>query len=74
MISDASDSDSNKGKRFKQVFGTRWLSFEGSLEAVLANYSSLSSVLAKLYIRKKPGLIKISFNVTDLCTFKDISE
>ena len=58
VISDASDSDSNKGKRFKQVFGTRWLSFEGWLEAVLANYSSLSSVLASNTSGKSQGLLK----------------
>ena len=58
VLSDASDSDSNKGKRFKQVFGTRWLSFEGSLEAVLANYSSLLSVLASDTSAKSQGLLK----------------
>ena len=33
-----------QSSRFKQVFHTRWLSFEGSVDAMVTNYSSLISV------------------------------
>lgn len=36
--------ESESCTRFKQVFHTRWLSFEGSVQAVVDNYSSLVSV------------------------------
>ena len=36
--------DANRS-RFKQVFHTRWLSFEGSVDAILENYEALVSVL-----------------------------
>ena len=39
-------NDSSWTQRFQQVLGTRWLSFEGSLEALLANYSVLLTVLS----------------------------
>lgn len=31
-------------KKFKEVFHTRWLSFDGALQALLQNYSSLVSL------------------------------
>ncbi|CAC5363056.1 unnamed protein product [Mytilus coruscus] len=33
--------------RFKQVFHTRWLSFDGSVSAICDNYSSLLSILSE---------------------------
>ena len=34
----------NNCKKFKEVFHTRWLSFDGSLQALLQNYNSLVSL------------------------------
>ena len=51
-------NDSSRTQRFQQVFGTRWLSFEGSLEALLANYSALLTVLSGDKSAKGQGLLK----------------
>ena len=40
-----------QSSRFKQVFHTRWLSFEGSVSAMVSNYSSLISV----FLEEKSG-------------------
>ena len=34
----------SRSKKFKEVFHTRWLSFDGALQALLQNYSSLVSL------------------------------
>ncbi|KAJ8303661.1 LOW QUALITY PROTEIN: hypothetical protein KUTeg_018771 [Tegillarca granosa] len=44
--------------RFKQVFATRWLSFEGSVHAVVRNYSSLISVFLEENSAKALSLYK----------------
>lgn len=48
----------SKASRFKQVFHTRWLSFEGSVKAVVTNYSALLSVLQEDKRAKSLGLLK----------------
>ncbi|XP_053385860.1 zinc finger protein 862-like [Mercenaria mercenaria] len=49
--------------RFKQVFHTRWLSFEGSVRAVCDNYTSLLSVLSEDKGARAQGLLKSVSNV-----------
>ncbi|KAG1673887.1 Zinc finger protein 862 [Nymphon striatum] len=44
--------------RFKLVFHTRWLSFEGSVRAVCENYSPLVSVLSEDKGARAQGLLK----------------
>lgn len=44
--------------RFKQVFATRWLSFEGSVSAVVKNYSALLSVFLQENSAKALSLYK----------------
>ncbi|XP_053408053.1 zinc finger protein 862-like [Mercenaria mercenaria] len=44
--------------RFKQVFHTRWLSFEVSVRPICENYSPLISVLAEDKGAKAQGLLK----------------
>jgi len=41
------NGDNPKGKRFRQVFATRWLSFEGAITALIENYSGLVSVFVE---------------------------
>lgn len=45
ILFESGDVSSAKGRRFVQVFATRWLSFEGSLNALLANYPALVTLL-----------------------------
>ncbi|XP_071121930.1 zinc finger protein 862-like [Mytilus edulis] len=44
--------------RFKQVFHTRWLSFDGSVSAICENFSSLLSVLSEDKGAKAQGILK----------------
>ncbi|XP_076348021.1 E3 SUMO-protein ligase KIAA1586-like [Tachypleus tridentatus] len=45
-------------KRFKEIFHTRWLSFEGAADALLSNYSSLVSVFMEETSGKALSLYK----------------
>lgn len=48
----------SKEKKFREVFHTRWLSFEGSVDAILKNYSSLVSVFLEETSGKALSLYK----------------
>ena len=55
--------------RLQQVFHTRWLSFEGSVQAVVVNYASLVSVFiednsAKALVMHKPITTSYKFLYT----------
>jgi hypothetical protein len=72
--------ESKKTTRFKQVFHTRWLSFEGSVKTVCDNYGELLSVLSEDKGAKAQGLLKgistykflhVSFFLADV--LKDLS-
>jgi len=45
VLYEAGDVTSEKGRRFVQVFATRWLSFEGSLTALITNMPALICLL-----------------------------
>ncbi|XP_076308476.1 zinc finger protein 862-like [Tachypleus tridentatus] len=45
-------------KRFKEIFHTRWLSFEGAVDSLLSNYSSLVSVFMEETSGKALSLYK----------------
>ena len=51
-------SCSGKSSKFKEVFHTRWLSFEGSVDAMVSNYNSLVSVFLEEKSGKAPSLHK----------------
>ena len=55
-------SSTGASLRFKQVFHTRWLSFEGSVRAVCDNYSPLVSVLSEDQGARAQGLLKCISN------------
>ena len=44
--------------KLKQIFHTRWLSFDGALKALITNYSALLSVLHAEKSAKSAGLLK----------------
>ena len=50
--------DSASRSRFKEVFHTRWLSFEGAVDAILQNFSALVSVLLEENSGKALSLYK----------------
>ncbi|XP_050414121.1 zinc finger protein 862 isoform X2 [Patella vulgata] len=50
--------NADSGTRLKQISNTRWLSFEGSVTALLRNYSSLITVLLEDNSPKTVGLLK----------------
>jgi hypothetical protein len=50
--------DQKQKLKLKQIFHTRWLSFDGALQAVIVNYSSLLSVLLADKSAKAAGLVK----------------
>ncbi|KAK6168081.1 hypothetical protein SNE40_021979 [Patella caerulea] len=61
---------SENGTRFKQISGTRWLSFDGAVQAVLRNYSSLVTVLIEDNTPKIAGLLKSITSIKFLyCTY-----
>ncbi|KAH3872482.1 hypothetical protein DPMN_035698 [Dreissena polymorpha] len=45
-------------KKFKEMFHTRWLSFEGAVDAIIANYQSLVSVFLEETASKALSLHK----------------
>ena len=51
---------SSRGRRFQQVFATRWLSFDGSLTALISNYPALVALLMEESTKapKAKGLLK----------------
>ena len=51
MLESVQSLSPGQSSRFKQVFHTRWLSFEGSVDALVTNYSSLLSV----FLEEKSG-------------------
>ncbi|KAK6179566.1 hypothetical protein SNE40_011894 [Patella caerulea] len=61
---------SENGTRFKQISGTRWLSFDGAVQTVLRNYSSLVTVLIEDNTPKIAGLLKSITSIKFLyCTY-----
>ena len=69
-ICDVMKTSENHATRFKQVFHTRWLSFEGSVKATCQNYDSLLSVLSEDKRAKAQGILKSVSNYKFLyCSF-----
>lgn len=66
-------SVTGQSSRFKEVFHTRWLSFEGSVSAMVNNYSSLISVFLEensgkaLSLHKSLTCFKFLYVVHFLC-------
>ena len=73
MLESVQSLTPGQSSRFKEVFHTRWLSFEGSVSALISNYSSLISVFLEensgkaLSLHKSLTCYKFLYVVHFLC-------
>ena len=61
--------DANRS-RFKQVFHTRWFSFEGLVDAILENYEALVSVPVEENGGKNPWVCTSQSHVISFCVLQ----